>query len=325
VSFENPVFASPDPTLRGGGINVNGPNNGRDIITNNTYAILVGWTPPLQDRHDANIDRVYEALERIKIPFQNIVILDGTKAAGTRTDAFPNLGLNSHFIDGKITLANWDDALAGKLFIGPLPNASSRLLVYNTGHGGSWDKNAGTDTVERNSLLAVIRGYFSTDNFPSDTSTGIVATSDAGGLVTLQISTRAPLPTGVTVTIDGNAIGSPTAVTDPTRIIDLSRMIGSSYSYDVQLPMSDLSSSPPGSPISVELDNLSDPSAGLVSAVTFEGGDQIFSAGVSPAVPEPSTFVLAGIAGTILAACHFVRRRAQRAGGMRRPSPRGCS
>jgi hypothetical protein len=300
LSFENPVFASPDPTLN------SVANNGRDIITNNTYAIIVGWSPPLQDRHDANIDRVYEALQGINIRFQNIVVLDGNKDAGTRTDAFPALGLNSHFIDGKITLANWTNALAGNLFTGKAPTESSRLLVYNTGHGGSWDANAGTDTVERNSLVGLIRGYFNTNNYQSDAATGIVGTSDAGGLVTLQISTRTPLPAGVTVSVDGD---KPMAVTTPTQVIDLSTMIGSSYTYDVQFPMSDLSSSPLGSPISVELDNLSNPSTSLVSAFTLEGGDQIFAAGVSP-VAEPSTLILAGIACTILAARHFVRQRA---------------
>jgi hypothetical protein len=96
-------------------------------------------SPPLQDWHDANLDRVFEALQGIVVPPGNIVVLDGTKARATTTDAFPNLGLGSHFIDGPITRANWNSALAGTLFTGVAPNANSKLLVYNTGHGESWD------------------------------------------------------------------------------------------------------------------------------------------------------------------------------------------
>jgi hypothetical protein len=306
-SFEDPTFASPDALLGDGTINVNGTNNGRVLNSNNQWAILMA-TQPNDRRFSTNIKRVYDALRSLSnpVPANHIVVLYGDSAANTTTpDGTP--------INGPMSRANFFKATSGGNAAGNLfgsitgldtqgipdqtaakPDSTARLFVYNTGHGNSFTLNG----ARREDTVPVNPARIRVDAMPAngfvDANGNPPADGDTTSFVDLQISTHSPLNPGVAVMVNGTTIGS---LMDDNAFpqTDLSAFIGTTYNYDVPVPLSFLDSFSAGSPVDVELDNVTSMSAGLVAAITFNDYGDAWSVSV---VPEPGicAMLLSGLA-----------------------------
>lgn len=313
-SFENPTFASPDPAHFPGRVDLQGPNNGRQLtLDNNQWAILMA-TQPNHRRFSTNIKRVYDAL-RVGVPANQIIVLYGDSAANTTTpDGTP--------INGPMTRNNFFSATsrgpAGKLFgsirglgeqgipdqIIATPGENSRLFVYNTGHGSSFtlDGARRMDTLEDN------RARFRVDAMPGN---GFVnadgdapSDGDTTSFVGLQFSTQAPLNPGVTVAINGTGIGS-LFDDNMSPATDLTPFLGNLYNYSIDVPLSFFHSFPIGSPFDIELDNLVSAYDSLVSAITFNNYGDAWSVSVK-SIPEPSHIAL--LVSGLMTICVFQRR-----------------
>lgn len=310
TAFENPQYRSPDT----GDVR---PNDARNIhnmaapgSTKQQYAILVAWSKP-EDRHAANINRVYEALQtHYGVPGTNIVILYGNSNRGTSTSAFPNLGLNGHFIDGPTSVANWTAALAGTLYTNGagqtgtnIPTMDDQILIYNTGHGGQYVKNAAkaskttTPAGKKDSFVIDSEGFASAFYPSVGALSGLTdlteASTDADGTTLLQVSTYQPLPDGE-VFINGLSAGF-LQPGDPDDFIDLSEMIGSTFTYTLRFDHQLLASSVATNEIHLDIVTSIEVPLETWAALTFDGGDQIYAAGVF--IPEPGTLTLLMAAG----------------------------
>jgi hypothetical protein len=307
-TFENPTYASPDPTVLSFP-NPMAPNNSRDIEADNQYAVLVSWEPD-RPRFDVNLNRIYASLRHIGIPASHIVVL----SAGATTAAIPNMGpLAAIPVTGPATEKNFKDAIAGALFPpAEAPDADSQLFVYNTGHGGSLDARG----AKAKATVAVNPGppkklqVIANDALDLPATAFTDADGDASNIgdIRLQITTRTPLDNldllgGVSVAINGTPIGVLSISIAP---LDLTPVFGTGFYYEVQAPLSFVNSLSPG-PVTIDLDNMFNSSVydGLVTAVTFDAYRDTWSIGVDP-IPEPAAVALVL---TALTALPHVRRR----------------
>lgn len=300
--FENPVFASPDPTLAGGAVNPAGTNNGRDVVVPNTYALLMapsnlsnGVDTP---RFNVNISRVYNALLGIGIPANQIIVLYGNNAVNTQIGCPVN---------GPATLANIVNASKnGTGLYGNVagqnaptaPNANSHLFVYVSGHGSSWDQTGAKGKATTAVNPGTGKVDVTVDDMPVTTLTDQEGSDSGVGTMDLQLYSPATDLAGVNLSINGVVVGS--LLSDPNPQDDLSNIIGSTNTYDVPVSLSQFSLLwNPGDPLTVSLENnLPDPDAvdNLISAVSFDAYGDTWSVGVT--VPEPAVGVLllAGLA-----------------------------
>ncbi len=318
--FENPTFASPD-ALVAGKPNPNGPNNGRDIVANNQWAVLYApqvatssTNPAPAPRFGQNIDAIYQSLLTL-IPANHIIVLYGNNAANTMTPGGTP-------INGPATLANFQNAsrngtglygnITGQTAPGN-PNAQSHLFVYTTGHGGSWTAPGGT----------VIANPIGVDDIkvtakPANDFTDVNGSNSNVGNLSFEIAFASHVSTsGVSIKFDGTTLG-PISDEGTSPLIDLSPMIGTSFYWEVNVPLSLLTLNF-GLPDNIEIDGLSS-GAGLVSAVTYDDFGDAWSVGIQ-SVPEPTTLTLQVTALASLATVFLVRSRKRGRNG----SPGGIS
>ena len=293
-----------------GNPNPAGVNNGRDIAVNNTYAVLAAWQPD-NPRFDVNLNRIYKSLTGIGIPANRIVVL------APASNATPNIdgGLPAIPVTGAATEDNFKKAIAGTLFAAGVPDNSSKLLVYNTGHGNSWDNSGATGkaTVPVNPGPPKKLAVKAKD--VADMPATAFADEDGGGsgsgVVDLQFALQSPLDPsdvagGVTVSINGL---SPIGTLLPSAVpFDLNAVIGTASYYEISIPLGYMASLSP-SPIEIELGNMffTNVTDSLVKAVTFDSYGDTWSMGVDP-VPEPAACSLMAISMVALAA--WRKRRA---------------
>jgi hypothetical protein len=286
---ENPQYYSPDPPIN----QAMWVNNGRTVNGNGRYAILVAWDIP-GTGHDVDIIRVYRTLRDVyAIPAANIVVLYGGNANGARLTNYAamapsNQNLNSGagvVVDGPNTRAAWLQALGGALFTGAAPAAGARLLLYNTGHGGS------SNTI----VLGMIggAGVLSYDLAPGsfdetqpeapdvDGSVSLAAT-DPDGTDLVQVSARRTLGPDPRLRVEQGAAPYPLVEVFPPDVRDLGELLPEPglHHYQVRIQHSDLDPATPG--IAVELSNLPETNPDLVAALRIGGGNQEFI-GVVPA------------------------------------------
>lgn len=307
--FENPVFASPDALGAQNLVSPAGENNSRKIGGANQYAVLAAWGPKAGDNAEmVDINRVYQSLRGLGVPANNIVVLYGTAAAGSMTDAFPALGLNSHKIDGPTSLDKWKDAAAGKLFTVNPPNADAQLFVYNTGHGAAFDLKA-------DARLEPVNGTFGPStkvkvgalNLPVNALPDIGNSSSADGTIRLQVSTTSPLSSPVPVLLDDQLVGE-LVPTLPDRLLDFSEHVQTSYAYDVTFLATYLPPLEEAGGFSVEFGGLDHPASQIVKAISFDNGGDVFGFAVLP-IPEPSIVWLLSLGGAIANLQRRGRRR----------------
>ncbi len=138
-----------------------------------------------------------------------------------------------------------------------------------------------------------------------DADGNLPADDDTTSFVDLQISTRTPLNPGVTVMVNGTFVGS-LLDNSASPQTDLTPFIGATYNYDVPVGLSYLDSFSAGSPVDIELDNLTSTYNDSLAAVTFNDYGDAWSVSL---VPEPATWALFVCA---LATASVFRRRMRR-------------
>jgi hypothetical protein len=317
--FENPVFASPD-ALVNGNPDPNGANNSRDAFSS-TYAVLMapynttlGADTP---RFQTDIDRVYNALIGIGVPANQIIVLYGGKFVNFKT-------AGDTPINGQATYANIVNAAAtGAGLYGDIrgqtapaaPTGTSHLLVYVTGHGRSWDQTGASGRLTKpvNPGLAGNSSYdVNVTDMPANAFAAADGSDSLQGSLDLQLYSTASDLAGTALAYDGVAMGQLAA--DPVPECDLTGMIGTSYVYDIAVPLTFLDSlGSPGTPVDLTLGGgtgaLPDSDAidGLIEAVTFGDYGDDWSVGVEDVpVPEP-----ASVAVVLLGCLPLFRRRSR--------------
>jgi hypothetical protein len=296
--FEDPTYASPDALVGAPpGPNPLGTNAVRDVTALNWFAVLLAPDPTGAGnaRFATNIDRIYNTL-RTNIPAKDIVVLYGN-TAGTATTA------GGTPINGSTAVANIQAAMSGTLFA-DRPNVDSHLFVYTTGHGNSWTKPGGTVITNSGKLRLTVTqkpGNGFRDASGSDSGVG-----------TIDMEIAFPSnenPAGASILYNGVPLSTPIDE-GLAPITDLTGMIGTSYYWDVQVPLSLVNSSISAPTDQIEIDGLSS-GAALPTAVTYNNYDNAWSVGLT--VPEPGTLSLLAIGSLVFAGLAALNRRARAA------------
>ncbi|MGD9690486.1 MAG: hypothetical protein AB7K52_12170 [Phycisphaerales bacterium] len=299
---EHPQYYSPDRQVPEN-LDRDWPNNLRSFHRGASaaprYAILVAWDTP-DERHGVNINRVYRTLrDQYRIPADNIAVLYGNSAAGSRLPLRTTIGpsnqdLSSNagiYIDGPNTRAEWINALKGDVFP-TRPGKDARLFIYSTGHGGL-DEEGVLSAKHGAGFLSVEFPDHSIDESPVDAldqDGGRVAPlADAEGMVLVQFSTRRPLSGSVQVELERGIAPAPLAPAAPQRVLSLDGLI-TPYStsdllhYHVRVPKGMFDASTPGTVMRLVGPGFTGFEQGLVVAVTVKAGEQRYSATVEGAI-----------------------------------------